>query len=631
MPTVIDSLVVELGLDPKKFTQGQKEALARFKELQEASRKGGKETEEAGRRIMDGFTAIKREALGLFGAFFGGRGVKEFVSYITSVDAAAGRMSKTLGMSVSQLTAWQGVAKLTGGSAESITGSMQGLTDQINRFMLTGEGSFLPILNVLNISLFDANKHLKTAGQLFLELSHAVQGMDPARARALLSGLGIDAATINTLLAGDAAIKQLLSDQEKLGHADDENAKSAIELSKAWNEAEQSATSLGRTILSHLTPALVGLLNRWTDIFAELRKGYIISPNSLVGRLLGLKYAPGDEKELNIRKGPIDWLAEEVAPTSSVRTVPAGTPGAQINPETGQWYVDGAAPAPSEAAEPTTPSPASLDAWLRDYLRGGPHKAPHKISGATGDLADSAFGRLIARGEGDYNSVNLGVKGGYRASTADLASMTLADVMAAQRRGDFNAAGRYQITRDTIAGAAKTLGLTGAEKFDKALQDRIFSDYLIAIKRKPLGDYLSGRSNDVNAAALAAAQEWASVEDPRTGRSFYDGVGNNRASISAAQVTEALKASRTPGNAWTGIPYLGAGIPLAGASAAALASSSAVDNSKTQGDTTVTNSTTIGTVNVNAPRATDAVGIAKEIPSAIKRASMAAQANYGQI
>ncbi|WP_287497788.1 glucosaminidase [Pandoraea sp. CB10b_02] len=173
---------------------------------------------------------------------------------------------------------------------------------------------------------------------------------------------------------------------------------------------------------------------------------------------------------------------------------------------------------------------------------GHPLTTPYK----TPNLADTAFGRLIARGEGDYGSVNLGKQGNYRASTVDLSSMTVAEVMKAQASGQFNAAGRYQITKGTLSDAVKFLGLSGNEKFDKATQDRIFEQYLVGHKRRAIGDYLSGRSEDLRAALLAAAKEWASVADPRTGRSYYDGIGNNKASIGLAELEAALKNSRAP-------------------------------------------------------------------------------------
>ncbi|WP_232427520.1 mannosyl-glycoprotein endo-beta-N-acetylglucosamidase [Burkholderia ubonensis] len=170
--------------------------------------------------------------------------------------------------------------------------------------------------------------------------------------------------------------------------------------------------------------------------------------------------------------------------------------------------------------------------------------APAGVASTMAQLADTAFGRLIARGEGDYNSVNRGARGGYRSGTENLEGMTLAQVMAAQRAGQFNAAGRYQIIGGTLSEAASAMKLNGSEMFDRKLQDRIFSEYLVRNKRRAIADYIEGRSDDVLAALRAMSREWASVADPETGRSYYAGKGNNRASISRAEAEAALNNAR---------------------------------------------------------------------------------------
>ncbi|MBY4832576.1 mannosyl-glycoprotein endo-beta-N-acetylglucosamidase [Burkholderia dolosa] len=193
----------------------------------------------------------------------------------------------------------------------------------------------------------------------------------------------------------------------------------------------------------------------------------------------------------------------------------------------------------SAAAAPATAAPAAS---------GG-------LAGAMSRLADTAFGRLIARGEGDYNSVNRGARGGYRAGTENLEGMTLAQVMAAQRAGQFNAAGRYQIIGSTLAEAARALKLNGDEMFDRTLQDRIFEQYLVRNKRRAIADYLSGKSEQLGEAIYATAKEWASVAVPKgmkteSGRisdgtmTFYDKSGKNKASITEAQMRLAMQNSR---------------------------------------------------------------------------------------
>lgn len=191
----------------------------------------------------------------------------------------------------------------------------------------------------------------------------------------------------------------------------------------------------------------------------------------------------------------------------------------------------------------------------------------------------SPLADLIQRGESgskSYDNYNRGtyldgdgrerIRGADRA--IDFSTMTVGEVMDLQAlpRGDTNrlfAVGRYQVIPDTMRGAVATLGISRDEPFSDALQDRIFSDYLITNKRSVIAGYITGEPGAGLAdAQLALAKEWASIANPATGRAYYGGA--NHASISAQETADALNAMRedyrqalaeghTPAQAWAQI------------------------------------------------------------------------------
>lgn len=162
------------------------------------------------------------------------------------------------------------------------------------------------------------------------------------------------------------------------------------------------------------------------------------------------------------------------------------------------------------------------------------------------------LGDLISRGEGGYNSFNRGNAGDAGGQTIDFSQMTLGQVQAEQHlgRNDPNrlfAVGKYQIIPDTMDDAVKRLKLDPDQKFTPALQERIFADYLIAGKRPAIEAYIKGEPGaTLHAAQKAACQEWASVADPDTGKSYapYLTHGNNHSSITSEQVAGALNTMR---------------------------------------------------------------------------------------
>lgn len=171
----------------------------------------------------------------------------------------------------------------------------------------------------------------------------------------------------------------------------------------------------------------------------------------------------------------------------------------------------------------------------------------------------SPLADLIQRGESgskSYDNYNRGtyldgngrerIRGADRA--IDFSTMTVGEVMDLQAlpRGDTNrlfAVGRYQVIPDTMRGAVATLGISRDEPFSDALQDRIFSDYLITNKRSAIAGYITGDPGvGLADAQLALAKEWASIANPATGRGYYGGA--NHASISAQETADALNAMR---------------------------------------------------------------------------------------
>ena len=166
-----------------------------------------------------------------------------------------------------------------------------------------------------------------------------------------------------------------------------------------------------------------------------------------------------------------------------------------------------------------------------------------------------AIQSLMSKGEGDYNSVNLGKRFSNRSSTRDLSNMSVNEVMRAQEQREFNAAGRYQMIPETFKSGVKSLGLSGNERMTPELQDRFFYDYLI--KKAGGGGalaYIEGRHNDLNRAMTAMAKEWASFPVPHAmqghkqqvnaGDSYYKNHGGNRAHISLEESRAALIQAR---------------------------------------------------------------------------------------
>jgi hypothetical protein len=177
----------------------------------------------------------------------------------------------------------------------------------------------------------------------------------------------------------------------------------------------------------------------------------------------------------------------------------------------------------------------------------------------------SEFGNLIAIRESsdDYNKCNQTKEGLKVINNVKVIELTIKEVQDKQSNRDVFAVGRYQLIPNTLNDAITSLGLDTNKKLDKEMQDKIFDDYLIKIKRPEIIAYLEGQGS-VEDAMYDSAKEWASigVEKGRRisdkkikkgkkvisiikryakgGESYYAGDGLNKAHITPEQIKNVL-------------------------------------------------------------------------------------------
>jgi muramidase (phage lysozyme) len=137
----------------------------------------------------------------------------------------------------------------------------------------------------------------------------------------------------------------------------------------------------------------------------------------------------------------------------------------------------------------------------------------------------------------NYNAVY----GHSKGNGVDFTNMTVNEVLAWQRQyvndgSASSAVGRYQIIQKTLRGLRDEMGLSGDEKFDQSMQDRMAMRLL---ERRGLESYRNGRITEAQFMDNVA-KEWASMPT-RTGRGHYDGDGLNAVGVSTAPVLAAIR------------------------------------------------------------------------------------------
>ena len=218
---------------------------------------------------------------------------------------------------------------------------------------------------------------------------------------------------------------------------------------------------------------------------------------------------------------------------------------------------------------------------------------PAASKAADGGGADGPLAVNIAKYEskGGYNAYNRGtigntttgaVMGGSKNAVymdtmtgepMDFSKMTIEEFLKRSRMQlphRIFTVGKYQVIPITMIDAVASMKLDPKTTFlNEKIQERIFSEFLIGSKpgRSNIKAYLEGQSDDINAAVLDLAMEFASVGVPydiraksmipnqqgvmtepknnlKRGASFYAGVGGNAAHNPLEHTIEALQSQR---------------------------------------------------------------------------------------
>lgn len=154
---------------------------------------------------------------------------------------------------------------------------------------------------------------------------------------------------------------------------------------------------------------------------------------------------------------------------------------------------------------------------------------------------------LIRRAEGDYNIA----QGGRKVNFTD---MTVGEVMQWQKnnagKGETQAIGAYQFMPKTLAGLVKNYNIDLNAKFDKGMQDKLANHLM---DERGYKEFITGQM-PMTTFWKNVSKEWAGLPKDMSGLSYYQGVGSNKATVSAQSVKTALEQIKLASSDITGQP-----------------------------------------------------------------------------
>lgn len=254
MPTLIDSLVVSLSLDPKGFTKGQKETVESLRKTEEEASKSTKGIEASGRHAAESMAGLRREIIGVGLALLGATGIKDFIQNTIKAGDTTARFARTVEMAPKTLNQWTAAAELAGSSAEDMQAAISGLQSEWTRFNLNPSESS-PMFDAFRaLQRFDPGiftQRLKS-GALDMDftmkrISETLKKMPAAQATEIAAQLHANRSLMNLLL-GDT--NDFLKRGGELSQFTSDTAKNSERISRAWNESFVAVKGMGNALAS---------------------------------------------------------------------------------------------------------------------------------------------------------------------------------------------------------------------------------------------------------------------------------------------------------------------------------------------------------------------------------------------
>lgn len=295
MSTVIDSLIVKLGLDSKDFDKGRKNVDAGIEGTKKRVEKAGKDISASGKQGAEFFGNMQKAAVKFFAVIAAARGITQFVSQTISMGANLSRASRNLNLSANELNKWGNAVKQNGGSMEGFLGTMQGLSQQLTEIQMTGQSAMTPLLSFIGVGVADAEKKAKSLNTLILDIAEGLERKNMSRSDKFnwLLNSGFDAGTANVILKGRKEAEAFVAKQ--VGMSDD-MAKKMEEQEARWIAVKEEVKKIATDVMFKILPAIEQI----TPLIGGVVDGFIALNETTDGWLATILAAAGALKVIKM-------------------------------------------------------------------------------------------------------------------------------------------------------------------------------------------------------------------------------------------------------------------------------------------------------------------------------------------
>ena len=261
MATVIDELMIKLGLDGSGAKKGMKET--------ENAVKGSMKNITS--TIETGFSSVTKIFTGFGAALAGAFSVGSAFNTWKEQAAELGGVSRRLKMSMEDVQGWTGAIGKFGGSAQDFEGTLRGLNGQLARMATIGKSRTGTLLQSLGIDAGEVGRQ-RNALDVLQDLAGVIEQMSPDESRGILQAIGLDPATIMLLQQGREGMKDLVRQKKEDAVYTQEDADAIKEYNVAMAGVKKGFMGIMSVLFRSVTPAFTKVAKYVGDFVKVLRR-----------------------------------------------------------------------------------------------------------------------------------------------------------------------------------------------------------------------------------------------------------------------------------------------------------------------------------------------------------------------
>lgn len=297
MATVIDALVMTMGLDASDFNKNKEQVKKSGRELTEESRRQAKQIEDGFKKVIAGVNEFKKVMTSAFVAVAGTSGLKDLVTDVIQVEAALGRLSSHTGQTTQDLHALGNIVELVGGKADEAGQSASRLAQEITGIFYHGEsGPMTDFLSMMNIQFADAQGKARELSSIYLDLAAKYDSGKFSKEQFfnLATNAGFGAGEVDAIMKGRVELQKLIETQQKNSLITQKQAETARELMRSFTELKQNVASTSREFVDFVAPYLHEFLGTLKEVFGWLEdnEDFVVGALAAIGGVIALTLVP---------------------------------------------------------------------------------------------------------------------------------------------------------------------------------------------------------------------------------------------------------------------------------------------------------------------------------------------------